>query len=595
MGTFFDKLSSVIRSDSWANSLTGLGILGRDKLQSHVPGSILKLDDITLSNLFHGDAIASRLVTKIVEDAMRQGAKIVAPEGVESDEVSREWDRLFAWRCLQEADIWGRLYGSGAIFLGANDGQETTAPLAEDNVTAVRFLTVLDGSEYMPATYYDDPLSPLHGEPETYRLVMRNTQGQIFDVHETRLILFGGEPTSRSIRQTLQYRDYSVLQRVTDALARFDSDWRSASAMMSDGSQGVLRMKGFADVVAGGSKEVFATRMELINLCRSVARIMPLDADEEEFQYVERSWAGVADLLDKTTVYLAACAGMPVTVLFGRSPSGLNATGESDRIGWYDTVQAHRDFVLAPRASRLLRIVCRSVGVDPEGWEIRFPALLQESDKDLAERKKITADTDAIYLAAEVLQPEEVALARYARGEWSDAAPSIDVESRSALLELDKKRYEEQQEDPSGARLLTPSGLAGVPPTPANPDGPAPSDAGAPPPAEPVANEAYNGAQMSAMMAIISAVALGDLPSESAVEMFLIGFPVSREQANRLVEPARKMAEEKKSEPAPEPPAMFGAPALAPAPAQDEGPPVPAPEGDEGEDVEIEIDTEEGA
>ena len=539
MMSFFTRLQGVVdglkstRSDTWVNELTGLGILGRDKVQSHTPGVIYRLSDATLSSLYHGDAIAARLVTKIVEDAMRQGGKIAAPPDKDATDVQRFWDKLGAWKALQEADIWGRLYGSGAVFVGANDGAPLETPLREDGITTIRFLTVLDGSEYTPVSYYNDPLSSKHGEPEIFRIYAYGKSGQSLMVHESRFILFGGEPTARQVRASLQGRDYSVLQRISDALKRFDSDWRSASAMMSDGSQGVLRMKGFADVIAGGGKEVFATRMELINLCRSVARIMPLDADEEDFQYVERSWAGVADLLDKTTVYLSACAGMPVTVLFGRSPSGLNATGESDRIGWYDTVQAHRDYVILPRGQTLLRLVCLALGVDPDGWVLECPALLQESDKDYAARQKIVADTDSVYLAAEVLRPEEVALARYGRGEWSDTAPQIDTESRETMLKIDLERVQSGGEE-VGPQRLTPSGEAGVPPTKADPTSPEspdydPATATATgeqaPPETPAANAAFNGAQTASLVSIVTAVASGNLPASSAIEILLVAFP----------------------------------------------------------------------
>ena len=443
--SFFERIRGVLdglrttRGDSWQNELTGLGILGRDKLQSATPGVVYRLSDQTLGNLFDDDAIAARLVTKVVDDAMRQGVEILPPAEQEAEVVELEWERLTAWSCLKEADIWGRLYGAGAVFVGVNDGGDLAGPLVPERINLLHYLVVLDGTEYTPSTYYSDPLEARYGEPEVYRVMSGIGDGSVY-VHESRLIQFGGALTPRRRRKEMGYRDYSVLQKSMDALRRFDSDWRATSSMMSDGSQGVLRMKGFADVIAGGSKEVFATRMELINLCRSVARIMPLDADEEDFSYVERSWAGVADLLDKTTLYLAASAGMPVTVLFGRSPSGMNATGESDRISWYDSVQEHRDSVVEPAAQRLLEMVCRGVGVDPAGWTIHLPALLQESDAEYAARRKLVADTDAVYIASEVLQPEEVAIARFGSGEWSDAAPVVDVEGRQALLDMDLER-----------------------------------------------------------------------------------------------------------------------------------------------------------
>jgi len=429
----------LVRGDSWENALTGLGIYGRDKVQSHAPGALYTLADSTLESLYHGDAIAARIVEKVVDDGMRQGCTIVPPEGADASAVEKEWERVAAWPSLKMAAIWGRLYGSGGVLLGIDDGQaDQTQPLEVDRVRGVRYLTVLDGSEYQTATRYADPLDPRYDTPETIRLL--GFSG-IVTVHESRILRFPGVPTSRKLVKANGDRDYSVLQRVVDALQRFDSDWRSTSAMMVDGSQGVLKIKGFANVIAGGSKGVFEERMSIVNLCRSVARIMPIDADDEDFAYVDRSWAGVADLLDKTTLYLAACSdGMPVTVLFGRSPAGMDATGEGDRIGWYDRVQSWRDSDLMPRATRLMQIVCRAVGIDPAGWSIELPALLQESDADFANRRKTIGETDNAYVSSGVLLPEEVAIARFGSGAWSDAAPQIDTTARERLLAMDTDR-----------------------------------------------------------------------------------------------------------------------------------------------------------
>jgi phage-related protein (TIGR01555 family) len=438
------RVASALRLDGWENALTGLGVYGRDKLAYHAPGVVTALPLQTLEYLYYGDPIAGRIVDKVIEDASRQGATIEPPTDTDDavmERVQGAWDALAPWPAIVEGDRWGRLYGGGYVMIGALDGGEMMMPLVPERVRGIAYLTVLDAQEVRPGRIYSDPMAPEYGTPETY-VVSPSTIGSTttVEVHASRLLAFGGAPTSRRCRASLQYRDYSVLQRPFDALRRFDSDWRSASAMMADGSQGVLKIRGFADIISGGSKGVFETRMEIVNLCRTVSRIMPIDADDEEFSYVERSWAGVADLLDKTTLYLAAACGMPVTVLFGRSPAGMDATGEGDRIAWYDTVQHHRESVLVPAAETMLSLVCYSVGVDPAGWHVTCPPLLQETADSLATRRKVVAETDAIYVGSGVLAPEEVALARFPASGWSDAAPAVDAASAEALLEMDRER-----------------------------------------------------------------------------------------------------------------------------------------------------------
>jgi hypothetical protein len=52
----------------------------------------------------------------------------------------------------------------------------------------------------------------------------------------------------------------------------------------------------------------------------------------------------------------------------------------------------------------------------------------------------MVAETDAVYLAQGVLEPDEVATARFGSDEWSDRSPQLDHEIRGALREQDLVR-----------------------------------------------------------------------------------------------------------------------------------------------------------
>jgi HK97 family phage portal protein len=72
-----------------------------------------------------------------------------------------------------------------------------------------------------------------------------------------------------------------------------------------------------------------------------------------------------------------------------------------------------------------------------------------------------------------------------------------------------------------------------------------------PVPAEPVANTALNGAQVTALQGIVQAVADGLMPGESALQLILVSFPmVSEQQARAIITP---LASFEQREQAPEP------------------------------------------
>jgi hypothetical protein len=83
---------------------------------------------------------------------------------------------------------------------------------------------------------------------------------------------------------------------------------------------------------------------------------------------------------------LSGASRIPMTKLFGRSPAGMNATGESDLQNYYDYVDTLRENVLAPVLRRLLPVLAMSAWGDaPDDLDITFPPLWTPTAKEVAE------------------------------------------------------------------------------------------------------------------------------------------------------------------------------------------------------------------
>src|SRR5690349_9034724 len=120
---------------------------------------------------------------------------------------------------VQEAHSWGRLYGGAAVLLGMDGDPATPAPA---NGTIRFLLSVAGGATgaLIPdGETYKDPRSPMFGLPVRYRLSTAN--GQYMTVHESRLVLFGGLPTTPIRRQWLGGWDDSVLMPAVVVLQLF--------------------------------------------------------------------------------------------------------------------------------------------------------------------------------------------------------------------------------------------------------------------------------------------------------------------------------------------------------------------------------------
>lgn len=98
---------------------------------------------------------------------------------------------------------------------------------------------------------------------------------------------------------------------------------------MTDAAQGVFKLKGLHSAVASNRNDELLKRMELVDMSRSISRSILLDAEDEDFRRDSYSFAGVPEVLEKMMLRLASAARLPVSLLMGQSPAGMNATGKA--------------------------------------------------------------------------------------------------------------------------------------------------------------------------------------------------------------------------------------------------------------------------
>lgn len=412
MSKTLQLFGSALRADSWENFWTGFGT-ARDKTESTRYGADATLTESDLTALYHHDDIAGLVVDIIPKEMLRQGFGITCTDVSAAQTVAARIKDLGTVKHVQDASTWGRLYGGSLLLVGADDGQDPTLPLNESGIRSLTFLQVYDKRHAQPHVWYENSTDPKYGQPKIYRL--RNYRsGGISYAHESRMIRFDGANTGDQERYQNLGWDYSVLQRPYQAIRQFAMNYKAAELMMTDASQGVFKMRGFLSMIANGQLRDLQTRAQFLDMSRSIARAVMLDADGgESFDKIQTSFAGVGEMLDRTANRLSAATGIPVTRLMGQSPAGLNATGASDIRNWYDLVEADREQELKPRLERLIRLIAISLRLGDRAFQITFPPLWQETKKEKADRLKQEADTAAVWISNEVLTPEQVAIAEF--------------------------------------------------------------------------------------------------------------------------------------------------------------------------------------
>jgi uncharacterized protein len=457
--------SIVDRLDAWQNALTGLGTL-RDKSSHHKPVPEPQLSDGELEAMFSDDDVCARIVEQLPHDAVRQGFGLKLDSDQDDDSSSSAKDivqaikKLDGLAKLRQAWIWARLYRLGAVLVGADDSADLRKPLEIERVKEVRFLTVLRNTQLQVASYYDDPRAPKFGEPQSFRIIQlaagSSSSGGLYDVevHESRMLVFKGVTTARlPVLSGGIFQDAdSVLQRIKSAVQSSSESWMSAAHLMTDASQGVLAIQNLMQLLSTGGESLLRKRMQMMDIARSVCRSILIDAEKEKFERVTTSFAGIPELLDRQMMRVSSAARMPVTILYGRSPAGMNATGESDTRAWYDIVAAERREHLEPQLEQLIRIVMATAagptgGEVLEGWSIVWPALWQATDKEQAETFKLESDALVGLVNAQVVLPEEAALKLANKGCFAEL--DVDAREQALRVELERIAHPHDPNDPN--------------------------------------------------------------------------------------------------------------------------------------------------
>ena len=81
---------------------------------------------------------------------------------------------------------------------------------------------------------------------------------------------------------------------------------------------------------------------------------------DESLETHSYSFGGLKDMHEAFMTEVAGAAEIPVTKLFGRSPDGMNATGEADMRNYYERIASLQERMLRPALERLLPVLMMS-------------------------------------------------------------------------------------------------------------------------------------------------------------------------------------------------------------------------------------------
>ena len=362
------------------------------------------------SGTFHRSALTSQ--TELLTVMYRESWLAMRIIDMPSEDMTRSWykastemdeDDLDALRRLEakhsikqeiaNAIRWARLYG-GSIAVIAIRGQEKIMdqPLDLDAVMPGDFagLLVLDRALGVQPSLelVSDLYDPDYGLPMYYSVNIDVGDGGVMRIHHSRVLRFVGRELPRLETISENYWGASELEHIYDELQKRNATSANIAQLVFQANVTTLKMGDFGEAMALGTDEQranVAAAVEMENRFRTSYGLQLLSADDtmENHQY---TFSGLSDIYEQFMLDICGAAEIPATKLFGRNPSGLNSTGESDLRNYYETISQMQERVLRPALEKLVPIEAMSCwGFVPEDLEIVFEPIAAATPSERAE------------------------------------------------------------------------------------------------------------------------------------------------------------------------------------------------------------------
>lgn len=344
------------------------------------------------------------------EHGVRKWIKVTGSTPEKRKKVEEEFKRLNIRDTFQEWMMHDQSFGRGQIFLDFGDADDEAELSVALTITKAKIgperplqrLTVVEPMWSAPGTYSTtNPLRHDFYQPQQWFVYGKT-------VHTTRFLTIVSRPVSDMLKPAYAFGGQALTQLMKPYVDNWLRTRQAVSDMINTYSVMVLKTD-MSSTLGGGSGDDLFNRIDMFNNTRDNRGSMAIDKDNEELENVAVPLGGLHELQAQAQEQLASVSRIPLSIYLQITPTGLNATNDGETRNFYADVHAYQEKNVRPHLQRVFEIVQLSTlgDIDPD-MAFEFVALWEMSDKDKAEIRKADADADVGYVAAGIIDPEEV-------------------------------------------------------------------------------------------------------------------------------------------------------------------------------------------
>jgi len=351
--------------DGFSNAAVSIGAASPLFSAGTFVRSGLSADFQKLTTVYRESSLAMRIIDMPAEDMTRAGYTLMGDFAAEDlEELKRVEARHNITGELTDAIRWARLYGGAVAVIDLyGDSKRMDTPLVLSEVLPGSFqgLLVRDRTLVTPSLELEDDVDdPDYGLPMFYDI--ETEEGGTIRVHHSRVLRFTGRelPQRELVREN--YWGASELEHIWDEIQRYTSVSANAAELVFKANLATLKMDGLGEMMSIGTddakRKTESMMAEMTHMMSSFGLL--LLNPEESLETHPYSFDGIKDMHEAFMTEVAGAAEIPVTKLFGRSPDGMNATGEADMRNYYERIASLQERMLRPALERLLPVVMMS-------------------------------------------------------------------------------------------------------------------------------------------------------------------------------------------------------------------------------------------
>lgn len=494
-----------LRADGIQNLMLGIG--ATDDKTKATRATYRAQTPTQIDTLIAGDDMAHNVAWIPAEEMTRAWIDL---QGERGGEIERVLNAIDARTVLTEALAWERAFGGALVVVGLDKQPMVKAQSGIDTADVDYSQPLVPGGDLKWLHCFDrnevTVTLDAFGDPAFYDVALTN-RGTRTRIHHTRCLRFAGTPLPRRLRLQDGWGQ-SIFDRIAERILSLNVGTAGVAAGLTDFDVAVLKLDRFIELMAGDKQGINRKRLNSIQTMKSVFRLLTLDKNDD-FSNVARNFGSVPDLIDRLAERVASAARMPVSLLMGRAPAGLNATGDTDVRNWYAHVESEQETKLRGPLQYLIWLIAQSKKIPDDAVPtLSFRPLWTPTESERATTNLTQAQADQIYFMMGDLSAEEILRSRFSETGYS-------VETH-----IDWKARDEEADDGDGVDLSADDEIV-------------PTASGAS--ATDVQKTALNGAQLQAASAIIADVVAKKIPRDSGVQLLVLGFQLTTAEAEQLM------------------------------------------------------------